>query len=435
MVTWEAIKDIEYQFSEFENHSMFFIRERLYKGGKSLGNGLRGPHEHLVDLIHETGINPPNTHFLEHKTDEFVRHVEKLKETLELLEFTAQRTDVGDEEILRFISIIEMEIKDIEDFFVASHSFDPRSILSEEELSRLRIGDLKLKIEDNFNQITMSSEWKRTISQETQAENANYQELITLIEDSKQVIQEIEIEGFLEILSRMATKIRDLAAQNVSELPSLLLMFATVSSIFKEELVFEYERNTITCHDVKDDIELRLNLSDITWLSKVHESIIEDDTLEDFTKEFAILLYVLSRNKREELKWGVKQIVKERKNERLNKVSDAYDQLLSIVLQVNDHLLEIGSRDISEAIITFKDTDPLDLIDINQIMFSSRGSFLLKLIEAINNQLESLKDLALQLIQMDDIRQFFTMITQFNTSTTHMESDQTVENYINSLGK
>ncbi|MHA2030996.1 MAG: hypothetical protein ACW99A_07365 [Candidatus Kariarchaeaceae archaeon] len=434
MPGWEIIKDIENEFAYFRDHSAFFIRERLYKGSNVYGNGLRPIHLKMVELVEKTQSNPVPKVYLEMKNDDFSLHVTKLKDTIQLLNFMVN-SDGDNDEVNKLFSVIEMEIQDLDSFLALGYTFDPDSIISDDEIAVHRIFDLGLKIEDNFNQLSSSNEWRRRKTESHHDQEINFEELELLIEKAKNYALLNTSEDYLGILSIMAINVRDIAASNLSKLEETLLFYVTVGQILCDDLNFDNDGNTITSKFVKDDIEHKVNLKNMQWLINVHNSIVEEYPEEKYAEKFAVLLYKLSRDAKEEFLWTMLRLAREQRNEELEDVSIAYANLASMLLSVNDSLMAAGMEELANAITQAEEIKALDAIDDLAEIYSQNSVGTGKLVKAIKKQLDNLKILAYQIIQMEDIRPTFRMIVQFTDMESNLDSGRTLEDYIDSIGK
>ena len=433
MISWDKIKEIEYQFTKFQNHSSFLIRERLYKGSNVFGSGLQPVHQKMMSLIDKTNDNPIPPAYLEVKSDEFSANIKKLDDTLQLLFFMVEN-DGDKDEIVKLFSVIEIEINELDDFYQNGFSFDPSTIQSEEQLVNQRIFDLGLKIDDNFSQLSLSNEWRLRKATAATDETINFQELEELIEKAKLHALANVSEDYLALLSIIAINIRDVAAADLSKLRESLQFYITISKILADDLWFDLDGERITSEYIKDDIEHKVNLKNLDWLIKVHNSVIEEFPEEMHPEKFGVLLYKLSRDIREEFLWTVLRLAREQRNEELEEVSIAYANLASMLLSVHKNLVDEGLNDIASAITQADEIKALDIIDDLSELYSLDAVGTEKLVNAIKKQLDNLKLLAFQIIQMEDIRPTFQMIAQFTDIEANFDSGLTLEDYLNSLG-
>lgn len=433
MSSLEIIKSIENEFLRYQNHSAFLIRERLYKGGSVYGNGLQPIHKMMSDLIQKVSDDPIPELYLENKKDEFATHTTKLSDTLQLLRFMVENEGNTDE-ILKLFSVIEMEIQDLDKFFSLGFTFDPSTVITDDDISNQRIFDLGLKIEDNFNQLSSSNEWRLRKSTPQTDQPIDFDELEALITKAKDQALKNVSEDYLGILSIMAINIRDIAAADLSKLKNSLKFYITATIILGDDLSFESDGVTITSQYVKDDIEHKVNLKNLDWLVKIHNSIIEEYPEEQYPKKFASLLYKLSRDAREEFLWTMLRLAREQQNIELEDISIAYATLASMLLSVNNNLIEAGLDDLASAITQADEIKALDVIDDLVDLYSMDNLGTEKLVGAIRKQLESLKILAFQIIQMEDIRPTFQMIVQFTDMEANFADGLTLEEYIRKLG-
>lgn len=434
MLSWEIIKEIEDQFLRFQNHSTFIVRERLYKGSNVYGDGLQAVHSKMTEIILQLSNNPVPEDYLEVKNDEFLNHVKKIDDSIQMLTFLVEN-DGGTNDILKLFAVIEMEIQELAEFFSQGFTFDRSTIKSAEDLSNQRIFELGLKIDDNFSQISSSNEWRLRQANSQIEQTINFEKLVQLIEQAKIHALANVSEDYLAILSLIAIKIRDTAAADLSKLKDCLLFYITISKILGEDLSFEADGIVITSKYVKDDIEHKVNLKSLAWLVKVHNSITEEYPEEKYTAKFSILLYKLSRDVREEFLWTMLRLAREQHNEELEDISIAYATLASMLLSVNNNLKEAGMDDLASAITQADEIKALDVIDDLAELYSLNNLGTDKLVNAIKKQLDNLKLLAYQIIQMEDIRPTFQMIVQFTDMEANFADGLTLEDYIESLGK
>lgn len=434
MVNWEIIKEIENQFLRFQNHSAFIIRERLYKGSNVYGNGLQPVHEKIKEIVLQLSNTPVPEDYLEIKKDEFSNHVKKIMDTIQMLMFMVENE--GDtNEILKLFTVIEMEIQELAEFFSRGFTFDPSTIKSAEDLTNQRIFELGLKIDDNFSQISSSNEWRLRKANFQTEQIIDFEELVQLIEQAKTHALVNVSEDYLAILSLIAIKIRDTAAADLSKLKECLLFYITTSKILGEDLLFELEGKVISSKYVKDDIEHKINMKSLAWLVKVHNSVTEEYPEEKYPAKFATLLYKLSRDVREEFLWTMLRLAREQHNEELEDISIAYATLASMLLSVNNNLIEAGMDDLASAITQADEIKALDVIDDLAELYALDNLGTDKLVNAIRKQLDNLKLLAYQIIQMEDIRPTFQMIVQFTDMEANFSDGLSLEEYIESLGK
>ena len=283
MSIWETMKEIENQFLLFKNHSTFIVRERLYKGGSGYGTGLQPIHLVMSELVNEIAKNPVPEGYMKIKEEDFSKHIKKLDSSLQLLMFMVEN-DGDKNEMVKLFNMIEIEIQDLDNFFSEGFTFDPSSIQTEDELTNQRIFDLGLKIDDNFTQLSSSSEWRLRKSSSQVEQNFDFDELELLIEKAKTYALKNISEDYLAILSSIAVKIRDVAATDLSKLKEALYFFITISKILGEDLSFQLDGTAITSQYVKDDIEHKVNLKSLDWLIKVHNSITEEYSEEKYNK-------------------------------------------------------------------------------------------------------------------------------------------------------
>ncbi|MCE7736529.1 MAG: hypothetical protein GPJ54_16730 [Candidatus Heimdallarchaeota archaeon] len=434
MLSWEIIKEVENQFLRFKNHSAFIIRERLYKGSNVYGNGLQPVHTKMREIIVQLSNNPVPEDYLEIKKDEFSNHVKKIDDSIQMLIFMVENEGETNG-ILKLFTVIEMEIQELAEFFSLGFTFDPSTIKSAEDLTNQRIFELGLKIDDNFSQISSSNEWRLRKASPQNEQTINFEELVQLIENAKSHALTNVSEDYLALLSIMAIKIRDSAAADLSKLKECLLFYITTCKILGEDLSFEFEGVVITSKYVKDDIEHKINMKSLAWLVKVHNSITEEYPEEKYTSKFTTLLYKLSRDVREEFLWTMLRLAREQRNEELEDISIAYATLASMLLSVNNNLIEAGMDDLASAITQADEIKALDVIDDLAELYSLDNLGTDKLVNAIRKQLDSLKLLAYQIIQMEDIRPTFQMIVQFTDMEANFADGLSLEEYIESLGK
>ena len=428
------IKEIEDEFLNIQNHSSFIIRERLYKGSPKFGKGLRPLHEKVANINKKAVENEIPNEYLTLNGNEFTTLVQKLSETIQLLIFMVENGGIMDE-ILKLITLVEIEMDELENFVILGLNFDTSSIQTPDEISNQRVFELGLIIDDNFTQISSSSEWRLRKADDTLSSEINFDELSILIDFAKNTALLVNLEEYLELLSILSINIRDSAATDLMKLRSALEFFITTCRILYENPSFQFEGHVITSQSVKGDIEHKINLKKLDWLIKVHESITEEYPEDQYDEKFATLLYKLSRDASEEFLWTILRLAREQENQDLENISIAYANLASMLLSVNGNLIEIGRDDLASAITQAKEIRALDLIDDLVELYSLDNMGIEKLVNAIGKQLEDMKLLAYQIIQMDDIRDTFQMIVQFTDMDANFSDGMSLEDYISTLGK
>ena len=112
----------------------------MYPGKNPFGDGLRPTHDKFLSLITKLEQYPLPEIYLKEKKQELLGLNAKLKESISLLQYTAEN-DGQPEEVVKMIAIVDLELTDLDNFFSEGYSFDPKSIQTDEEILQLRISD------------------------------------------------------------------------------------------------------------------------------------------------------------------------------------------------------------------------------------------------------------------------------------------------------
>lgn len=427
-------------FSEIENHSSFFVRKRIYIGGGLYGDGLQPIHIKYNDIMQKLDTIPDENIKANSKLLESTQL--KLLDTIRIVSsidgLSENKTD-----LVKYINLASHELEELIKVIDDIEKFDPSKIADPEEVRLENISRLQGIIEDNLNQLTKSFTWKSSVAE--LKNKIDGQQVIdsrwALLLEAKMQLQLLENLKTLETMSSFSAIVRNLCGKDITmmekNLPvmiAFLILFQRDGELIKSDFSVLSNQH-LTVEDIRSDLEHLLNTNRLSWISALHEQIVGRSYNLEKIKKFAARLYEMSRDVKEEFLWTMTTVARANNTPELEEVSVGFATLASCLLSITGTLDENGLYDLSKKITEIERLNVIDAITDLSELYQPENINVTHLIRAIDKKLDSLKELALQVISFDDIKVAFFNVVQFTDFNAGLANIEDLGRYIDNLGK
>ncbi len=429
----DLIQTVRISFEDIRNHDKYLIRERIYYGtGMFEGGGLLDIHNNF-NSISIVLTNAPDISLVNH-TKGLGISLKNLLDTLNLIlhmdELSPNKSDMK-----KYISIAEIELDELKKITREIATFDPKSLISEEQRILKEIPEAREFIEDNIQQIQMSFAWK--LSRENIKTVEDKELFDQRLQGLKQVldgIQQVSCLESLQLLTQIAFLTRDQAAKSIDKLDDSISLINLLVQIFIEEDKL-YQINggplQIKAEDVRKDVERLLNTGRDQWLKQFLNFIKDTSSESKLIQKFIENLYILSRDPKKQFLWTMSYLSRSQDSDYLEKISFHYASLASSLLSLTNTLDDKGLFDLTTKIVELGDISALDAIDDLAELYNPEKIDVKHLIKAIEKGLVEIKDIACLIISFDDLATNLFNIIQFTDMDVRLTGIDSLKDYIN----
>ncbi len=407
MVT-ELVDKIESSFTRIREHPKFIIRNRVYKGGGEYGGGLVEVYNKFQKVKGRLGEIDPE--IIKYNQETLQKIFGNIIETLELFnEFDMKGMEVDSAK--KFITVASIEVDSLQEKLNEISMIDVSSIPTDDMKLQANLDLLRSKIEDNLSQIMKSYEWKSFI-----ARNGTTLDGREKIDSWKDLIPSCIVLSShltnpenLALVSILSMHFRDSAARNLESIDMNLPLLRSIIRLLIRFEKGEIEDKQLTEDAFRKDVEHMINTKRLAWLGSIHRYyVISDDPsiLLTFAKEF----YIMSRDPKDQFQKTLTIVARSQKNDELDDITVKYANLASTVLSLRNRIEELGLVEILNLIEELESMTIFDTLDINDLYHPEKID-ISHLINTVATQVEKLKDLALEIIQIEELKEdLFTMI-------------------------
>lgn len=417
---------IDSLFQEFATHEKYVIREKIYNG-KNMKIGLSLLHSRFTPLLTEISEIPIES--MQYYASELGNYTKKLYDTLQVLyNFDSASSNMAT--VVKFLDVAQIEVDELSKLVAGVHFFDPSLIKSSEELQQEQINDIRLKIQDNLMQITKSFEWRMQESELSRSiEGREFlHQLTDAIAWNNSQVEQIMNLSYLNLLSLLATKIRDEAAKYFESLRLNLPLLTTFVHIYS--LISDHPDTTISCEQLTDDVTHFVSTGGLALLTIIHSYLGDTDTRDKTRWKFAEKIYAISRDPKESFLLTMAIIGNANSNNTLLDLSEDYANLLSSLLGLSTKLEAKGQVTSVQKIEQLSQLNPLDAIQNLSELYHPEKIRPEHFIAALKKKIHDLQQLALELIQDHEIAETLLLMIQFTDFDAQLGSTADLTDYI-----
>ncbi|MDH5401442.1 MAG: hypothetical protein OEY49_03030, partial [Candidatus Heimdallarchaeota archaeon] len=390
----ELLDKVDESFNTLKSNNKFVVRDRVYLGTSDYGESLVSSHDQVIYCKSVCSTISGKYYDIEkQKMNGICNNIIESIDILRDYSSTLEKTD-----IIRYKQIVKLNVLELIVLIEKGTNFkedeyiEPVTLSDEEVLIKRN----QAIIEDNLDQITLSSLWKN--------QERNESNQLTILKDTietcKQLSKKITQGINLQLLSQIAQKIRDASAQDLETLKDHLGCYMTISAIINEgenngEMFTELNAGGITLEAIRLDIERRLNTRRYNWLVHLFIECDETNQGERVLFCFATKLFELSRNKLDEFSWNVKLFSRISSDGELKRLIIHYSFLSSTLISVIHDLEEMGEHELVEEILNHQDIVAQDAISDLEEIYKPENVNSSHLTKALKIHIEKLKELLL----------------------------------------